>query len=55
MHRIWLTVLGTGYSPFAPGTCGSAVVTVVFLLAALLGASPFLVGIIMLVLAVHGL
>jgi len=55
MHRIWLTVLGTGYSPFAPGTCGSAVVTVVFLLAARLGASPFLVGIIMLVLAVHGL
>jgi phosphatidylglycerophosphatase A len=55
MYRVWLTVLGTGYSPFAPGTCGSAVVTAIFLLAVLLGGSPLVVGIIMLVLVLHGL
>jgi len=54
MWRWWLSVLGTGYSPIIPGTCGSAVVLVVFLLAALPGGSPPLVTGIMLVVAVHG-
>ena len=53
MYRIWLSVFGAGYSPIVPGTCGSAVVMVVFLLAALLGGSPGVVGAIM-VAAVHG-
>jgi len=54
MYRIWLTVFGAGYSPLAPGTCGSAVVTVIFLAVALVFDSPILVGLIMLGVALHG-
>ena len=54
MYRIWLSVLGTGYSPLISGTCGSAVVAVVFLIAALAGVCPVGMAAVMLVLAVHG-
>ncbi len=54
MYKLWLSVLGAGFSPLIPGTCGSAVVTAVFLLIALLGGSPVLLGIGMLALAAHG-
>lgn len=54
MHRIWLTVFGAGYSPFIPGTCGSAVVAGVFLAAAWWGARDLWLAGIMLAVAVHG-
>lgn len=54
MYKIWLTVLGTGYLPWMPGTWASGVVLVVFLLAAGLGAPAWAVGLIMLLLAGHG-
>ena len=54
MHRLWVSVCGVGYSPFAPGTCGSAVVAVLFLLTYLLGAPAAMILAIMLVLAAIG-
>ena len=51
MYRIWLTVLGTGYLPLAPGTWASGVVLLVFLAAAGLAAPAWAVGVIMLVVA----
>ena len=60
MHRFWTSVMGTGYSPFAPGTCGSAVVAVVFLLTAVLSGSsvvsgsPVVVATAMLIVATIG-
>ena len=54
MYRIWLSVFGAGYSPLAPGTCGSAVVTGAFLGTALLIDNPFFVGLIILAVALHG-
>ena len=54
MYRWWLTVLGAGYSPVMPGTCGSAVVAVVFVAALLSGASGWAVAVLMLAVAVHG-
>ncbi|MBN1765237.1 MAG: phosphatidylglycerophosphatase A [Sedimentisphaerales bacterium] len=54
MYRLWLTVFGAGYSPFAPGTCGSAVVAVAFVLAALLSGNNSLVLALMGVLAIQG-
>ena len=53
MYRFLLSVFGAGYSPFAPGTCGSAVGALVFLAAGLLGGTPMLIG-LMAVLAVWG-
>ncbi len=54
MFRILLTVFGTGYSPFIPGTCGSAVVAGVFLAAAWSGVGSLPLAGIMLVVAAHG-
>ena len=54
MYRFWLSVFGAGYSPFAPGTCGSAVGAAVFLAAGLLGGAPMLIVGLMVVLAVWG-
>ena len=54
MYRIWLSVFGTGYLPIMPGTFGSAVVAIVFLMAALLSGSPIIVLAVMLIVAVHG-
>ncbi|MBN1845882.1 MAG: phosphatidylglycerophosphatase A [Sedimentisphaerales bacterium] len=54
MHRLWLTVFGTGYSPVMPGTCASLAVALVFLLSARWAKSPWLVGLIMLLIALHG-
>jgi len=54
MYRIWLSVLGTGYSPLIPGTCGSAVVALIFLITALLSPNPLLLAGLMLLLALHG-
>ena len=54
MHRIWVSVLGTGYSPLIPGTCGSAVVLAVFTAVAILIPAPAMVAVIMLVVAVQG-
>ena len=54
MFRIWLTVLGTGYLPLAPGTWASGVVLGVFVLASGVGCPVWGVGVIMLVLAGHG-
>ena len=54
MYRFWVSVLGTGYSPFAPGTCGSAVVTLIFLLAAFFTGSAWTVAAVMLVVAALG-
>ena len=53
MYRIWLSVFGAGYLPLMPGTWGSAVVAVVFLLTALLSGSP-IVAAVMLAVAIHG-
>jgi len=47
MYKILLSAFGAGYSRFAPGTCGSAVMTAVFLLVAVLTRSPiFTVGVL---------
>ena len=54
MHRIWLSVFGAGYSPLIPGTCGSAVVAAVFLIAAWSGIGPLPLAAIMLAVAAHG-
>ena len=54
MYRIWLSVFGAGYLPLMPGTWGSAVVAVVFLLVALLSGLPVVVAGVMLAAAVHG-
>ena len=54
MYKVWLSVLGAGYSPEVPGTCGSAVVAGVFVGAGLLIDSPVLVGLILLAVAMHG-
>ncbi len=54
MYRIWLSVLGTGYSPFASGTCGSAVPAAVFFLTAWLSGSPWVTLLVMGLAAVHG-
>ena len=54
MYRIWLSVLGTGFSPVVPGTCGSAVVAIIFLITTLLSNNPYIAFVIMLAVAVHG-
>ena len=54
MHNLWVSVGGVGYSPFAPGTCGSAVVAVLFLLSYLLGAPAAMILVIMAALAAIG-
>lgn len=54
MHKFWLSVLGTGYSPFASGTCGSLVPTAVFLLTAWLSNSPLTVLLVMAAVMIHG-
>jgi len=54
MYRIWLSVFGTGYSRVASGTCGSAVVSAIFLIAALCGISPMAMLLLMCGVAVHG-
>ena len=54
MYKIWLSVFGTGYSPIASGTCGSAVVSAIFLIAALCGISPMAMLMLMCGIALHG-
>ena len=54
MYRIWLSVFGAGYLPLMPGTWGSVVVAVVFLLAAILSGLPIVVAGVMLAVAAHG-
>lgn len=54
LHRLWISVGGAGFFPFASGTCGSLVVTAIFLLAALVIASPWLLAGLMLLTALHG-
>ena len=55
MYRIWLSVFGAGFSQIVPGTCGSAVVSAVFLAAAVSGVNREVLAGIMLVVAVHGM
>ena len=52
MYRLYLSVFGAGYSPLVPGTCGSAVVGVVFLALVLSGALPITVAVVMVFIAV---
>lgn len=54
MYRIWLSVFGAGFSPVISGTCGSAVVAVVFMVAALCGVRDAALFVLMLAVAVHG-
>ena len=54
MGRFWLTVMGAGYSPVAPGTCGSLVVAALFAVLALAGVPPLPLAGIMLAVALHG-
>ena len=54
MHKIWLSVLGSGFSPVMPGTCGSAVTASVFLLAALLSPSAVVLLTVTGIIAIHG-
>jgi len=54
MYRFWVSVLGTGFLPIMPGTYGSAVVAIIFLLVALGTGSPVVVGVVMLAVAAHG-
>ncbi len=54
MARFFLTVFGTGWSPFASGTCASAVIAAIFCIMVLLGVSPRWAAGIMLLIAVHG-
>lgn len=54
MYRYLLSVFGAGYSPFAPGTCGSAVVLVLFVAACLVSGSGILVGGVMAAAVVYG-
>ncbi|MCF7958634.1 MAG: phosphatidylglycerophosphatase A, partial [Phycisphaerae bacterium] len=43
-----------GLSPFAPGTCGSAVTTVIFLIVALLTGHSVAVAVVLVFLALYG-
>ncbi len=54
MYKLWLSVFGAGFSPLIPGTCGSAVVAILFLLLALLGTGPLPLLLVLLVVAIHG-
>jgi len=54
MYRLWLTVLGSGYSPIAPGSCGAAVVAAIFFLAGFWGVSAETMLVLMLAIALHG-
>lgn len=54
MYRFFVSVLGTGLSPFAPGTCGSAVGALLFLVAWWLGATPLVMALVMIMVAVYG-
>lgn len=54
MYRIWLSVFGTGFSPLISGTCGSAVVAVVFVLAGLCGARDAVMLGLMIAVGAHG-
>ena len=54
MSRFWVSVFGAGFSPFAPGTCGSAATAIVFVAAGLLGAEPWQVAVLMSLLVVYG-
>jgi phosphatidylglycerophosphatase A len=54
MGKFWLSVFGAGYSPVAPGTCGSAVIAAVFAGLALAGLSPRGLVVAMLLVALHG-
>lgn len=54
MYKIWLSVFGAGFSPLIPGTCGSAVVTVLFLLLLLLGIGPLPLLLVLLAVAIQG-
>ncbi len=53
MKRFLVTGLGTGYLPIAPGTWGSAVVGVIFVVVALLtGDSPYILPAVLLGIAI---
>lgn len=54
MYRIWLSVFGTGFSPVISGTCGSAVVALVFVVAGLCGAREVVLLGLMVVIGAHG-
>jgi phosphatidylglycerophosphatase A len=54
MYRIWLSVFGTGFSPLISGTCGSAVVALIFTVAALCGLKTGPLLILLIVIAAHG-
>jgi len=44
MYKLLVSAFGVGYSPWAPGTCGSAVVTVLFIAVAMLAGSDGVVA-----------
>ena len=54
MYRIWLSVFGTGYSPVASGTCGSAVVSALFLAVAWCGMTGWPLVLLLAAVALHG-
>lgn len=54
MYKMWLSVFGAGYSPWAPGTCGSAVVTILFIGLALTGMPMWALALVMGIVAFHG-
>jgi len=54
MSRFWVSVFGVGLSPFAPGTCGAAVTAIVFVAVSLLGAAPWQLSVLMVLLVLYG-
>lgn len=54
MYRMWLSVFGVGYSPLVPGTCGSAVVSALFLAAAWWGLTEWGLILFLAVVSLHG-
>ena len=52
MQRLWFSVFGLGYLPWAPGTWGSAAVAGIFLAVAWGSGSPVAVGAVMLAVAI---
>lgn len=52
LKRLLTSCFGLGLMPFAPGTCGSLPVAVVFLVLSLSGASTLAISIVMVLIAV---
>ncbi len=54
INKLLVTAFGAGLSPFAPGTFGSAVTTVIFIITALLTSNPLIIAAVLIALVIYG-